>query len=82
MRYEEFDGRRIQIIDIDDVSGERVLEFVDSDAEELGAVLAVYNSSEEWSRAKVSINPRVDGISVEFMNWALQIARQIMSASG
>ncbi|SDX60300.1 hypothetical protein SAMN05421504_103229 [Amycolatopsis xylanica] len=66
------------IIDVDDVSGERVLEFIDSNTEEAGAILAVYNTSEEWSNAKVSISPKVDGISVEFMEWALRLARQIM----
>ncbi|MFD8494918.1 hypothetical protein [Amycolatopsis sp. NPDC059657] len=79
MRYEEFNGRRVQVIDFDDVSGERVLEFIDSNTEEVGAVLAVYNTSDEWANAKVSISPRVDGVSVEFMDWALRLAQRTMA---
>ncbi|TDB81221.1 hypothetical protein E1264_33020 [Actinomadura sp. KC216] len=80
MRYEEFKGRRVQVIDFDDVGGERVLEFVDSLTESAGAALAVYSRSSEWTDAQVSINPEVDGVCVEFMEWALGVARRIISS--
>lgn len=75
MRYEVFQGRHVQVIDIDDVSGEHVIEFVDPTIESSGAVLAVYSSGESWSDARVSISPRVEGVPVEFVEWALDIAR-------
>jgi hypothetical protein len=78
VRYEIFKGRSVQVIDIDDAGGERVLEFIDSATESLGAVLAVHNTTEDWANAMVSISPRVDGVSVEFMEWALRTTRQIM----
>ncbi|TDC63695.1 hypothetical protein E1200_21745 [Actinomadura sp. GC306] len=82
MRYEIFADRRIQVIDIDDVGGEHVLEFVDPNVDPDGAVLAVYSVSNDWSRARVSISPKVEDVSVEFMSWALQIAQRTFSAPG
>ncbi len=58
MRYENFKGKMVQVIDFDDVGGERVLEFVDSSAELVGAVLAVHYVSDGWSSAQVSISPK------------------------
>jgi hypothetical protein len=81
MRYELYNGRQVQVIDIDDVNGERVLEFVDSEMESVGAILAIHNRADEWSSAQVSISPGVDSVSVEFMQWALSMAQQIMSKS-
>ncbi|WP_182885529.1 polymorphic toxin-type HINT domain-containing protein [Microbispora sp. H10885] len=69
VRYEIFQGRRIQVINIDDVSGEHVIEFVDSATESVGAVLAIHSSGEGWPDARVSINPRVESVSAEFMVW-------------
>lgn len=76
MRFAVFQGRRVQINDIDDVSGEHVIEFVDPAIEVNGAVLAVYSSGEDWSDVRVSISPRVESVSAEFVEWALGIARQ------
>lgn len=78
MRFATFEDRRIQVIDIDDVGDERVLEFVDPSTDPDGAVLAVFSSSDDWSSAQVSISPRVESVSVEFMKWALQVAQDIM----
>ncbi|MEU4806374.1 hypothetical protein [Actinosynnema sp. NPDC023587] len=78
MRYEAFQGRRVQVIEIDDVSGEHVIEFVDPAIEANGAVLAIYSSGEGWPDARVSINPKVESVSAEFVEWALQIARRQM----
>lgn len=73
-----FRDRPIHITDFDDVNGERVIEFADvaTDADEV--LMAVHNSGERWSDAKVSISPKVVEVPAEFMAWALQIARRTM----
>jgi hypothetical protein len=76
VRFAVFQGRRVQIIDIDDPSGEHAIEFVDPSTEASGAVLAVYSSGKEWSDARVSISPKVESLAAEFVEWALRIARQ------
>jgi hypothetical protein len=73
-----FQGRRIQVIEIDDISGEHVVEFVDSATQSVGAVLAIHSSGEGWPDARVSISPRVESVSAEFMDWALGVARQLI----
>jgi hypothetical protein len=78
MVVEEFNGRAIRIIEYDDANGERVLEFVDPASKKTGAAMAVYSTSEDWQEAQVSISPRVESISVEFMVWALEVARRLM----
>ena len=76
MRYAEFHGRRVQVIEIDDVSGEHVIEFVDSAIDESGAALAIYGYDKGWSNARVSISPRVESVPAEFIEWALELARR------
>ncbi|WP_194892618.1 hypothetical protein [Catenulispora pinisilvae] len=80
MRYEMFKDRRIHIIDLDDVNGERVIEFSDPATGPHESLLAVYNSGEHWSDAKVSVSPRAGDVPAEFMEWAIQIARRMMQA--
>lgn len=78
MRVETFKGRDVQIINIEEAGGEHIVEFVDSATESVGAVLAIYSAGEDWSEARVSISPRIDSVSTEFMEWALVIARHIL----
>ncbi|MCZ4099800.1 hypothetical protein [Streptomyces sp. H39-C1] len=78
MRYEVFQDRRIQVIDIDDTNGEHVIEFVDPTIDESGSILAVYGSGDGWSDAQVSISPKVESVSAEFVEWALSVARRKM----
>jgi hypothetical protein len=76
VRFTVFQGRRVQIIEIDDPNGEHALEFADPSIEASGAVLAVYSTGKEWSDARVSISPKMESLPAEFVEWALQIARQ------
>lgn len=74
MRYELFRGRRVRVVDIDDVTGEHVIEFVNPETNE--AILAVYNSGEDCSEVYVSTSPKVSGVPVDFVEWAIAIARR------
>lgn len=78
MRVENFDGRAIQVIDFDDVSGEHVVEFVDQAMADSGAIIAVYSSEDDWVDSKISISPRHDGVSVNFLEWALGVAKELI----
>ncbi|RXR27865.1 hypothetical protein EQW78_05075 [Oerskovia turbata] len=73
MRYELFRGRRFQIIDLDDVTGEHVIEFADPETGE--AILAVY-SGEGCSEVYVSTSPKMSGVPADFVEWAIAIARR------
>ncbi|MDX6740733.1 hypothetical protein [Actinocorallia sp. A-T 12471] len=41
--------------------------------------MAIYNTTDEWSNARVSISPRVESVAEEFMEWARRVARQIVT---
>jgi hypothetical protein len=81
VRVEDFDGRLIQVIDFDDVSGEHVVEFVDQASTDSGAILAVYSSEDGWADAKVSISPRHNDVSAGFLEWALGVAKELIEPS-
>ncbi len=76
MSRDSFQGKRFEVIEFDDVtSSERVIEFVDPERAALGSLVAVTVTGDGgWGDASVSINPRVQGVTVEFMRWALDVA--------
>jgi hypothetical protein len=72
-------GRDVEVIDFDDATvGEHVIEFVDPELAEYGSVVAIYNRGTDWSSARVTVNPRIDGVSAPFILWALGVARRKM----
>ena len=74
-----FGGREIRIVNFDDASvDEHVIEFVDPAVSATDAVLVVFSRGSGWSDARVSTSPKIDGVSVEFMRWALDKARDRM----
>ncbi|WAP55055.1 hypothetical protein [Streptomyces sp. S465] len=76
MSRDTFQGKEFDVIDFDDVtSGERVIEFVDPERSAFGSLVAVTISGDGgWGEASVSISPRIQSISAEFMRWALDVA--------
>lgn len=79
MASEEYEGRKVQVISFDDSrSGDYVVEFIDPIVSSTDSVVAIFNHDSDWSDARVSISPRVDSVSAEFLIWALDIARRMM----
>jgi hypothetical protein len=74
-----YDGRAIQVIELDDgISEEHVIEFRDPDLSPTDSVIAVFNSGSNWSSARVAISPRADSLSAAFVLWALGVARDMI----
>ncbi|GIJ81487.1 hypothetical protein SAMN05443287_1153 [Micromonospora phaseoli] len=79
MTNEDYEGRKIQVVSFDDAtSDEHVIEFIDPAVSSAGSVVAVFNRGSDWRDARVSINPKLDGVSAEFLIWALNVARRMM----
>lgn len=79
MASEDYEGRKIQVVSFDDAtSDERIVEFIDPAVSSAESVVAVFNRGSDWHDARVSINPRLDSVSAEFLIWALNIARRMM----
>lgn len=74
-----YNGRAIQVIELDDaISEEHVIEFRDPLLSPTDSVVAVFNDGADWSSARVSISPRVDNLSADFVSWALRVARDLI----
>jgi hypothetical protein len=74
-----YNGREIQVIELDDaISEEHVVEFRDPALSSTDSVVAVFNSGVDWSTARVTLSPRVDSLPADFVFWALGIARNII----
>lgn len=77
MRNETFQGRPVHVTYLCDSNDEHVAEFVDPALYPDGAVLAVLSMTGDWSDARLSINPEVDSVPVDFVEWAIRIARTV-----
>ncbi|WP_433551259.1 hypothetical protein ACQP08_26720 [Micromonospora zamorensis] len=78
MVSEEFEGREIRVVSFDDAtSDEHVIEFVDPAVSPVESVVVVFNGGSNWHEARVSISPKLDGVSAEFLIWALGVARRM-----
>ncbi|MDT0443432.1 hypothetical protein [Streptomyces johnsoniae] len=67
----------IEVVDLDDVaSGERAIEFCDPSNTDLCFAVVIPEGA-SWSEATVSLAPRCPEISVAFMLWAIDVAREI-----
>jgi hypothetical protein len=74
-----YNGRDIQVIELDDaISEEHVIEFRDPAQSPTDSVVAVFNSGADWSSAQVTLSPRVESLPADFVLWALGVARDIM----
>ena len=78
MASEEYEGREIRVINFDDGTvGEHIIEFVDPAISQSDSIVAIFSRGSGWSDARVTISPRVDGVSADFLYWAMGIARRI-----
>jgi hypothetical protein len=74
-----FNGREIQVIELDDaIIDEYVVEFRDPLISLEDSIIAISSGGTDWSSARISLSPRVDSLSVEFVSWALQVARGLI----
>ncbi|MFD4430165.1 hypothetical protein [Nocardia sp. NPDC058497] len=75
-----FNGRLIGLVDFEDVVVEqRAIEFTDPAIPVRGSHLAVIVPDDGlWPAAKVQISPDVAEVSVEFVLWAIEKARELV----
>ncbi|MEV4604354.1 DUF2283 domain-containing protein [Amycolatopsis sp. NPDC049253] len=78
---ETFDGREIELIDVDSVTaGARRIEFRDPAWRETEPVLIVLlPRGSSWAEARVTIHPHRGTVPVAFLTWATEIAKQRMT---
>jgi hypothetical protein len=82
MSFKPYEGRMVKIVVFNDITAdERVLEFYDPAISEGEPAVAVANSGAAWNDAKLSTNPRIDGVPVDFLAWVLQTARDMTEVS-